>query len=64
MLFATCLPENFNVQTQTCSDVFWSAQQGGVPTLSVDDGILISSSILAVWGLAYAIKTIVRFIRR
>lgn len=64
MIIATCPTDNFNSQTNECTQVIFVEQQGLLPALSVADAGLIASGIIACWALGFGFKLTRRFIFR
>lgn len=42
--------------------VTWAPYVGGIPLLTVEDGLLLASSIAAIWAVGFALGEIRRFI--
>jgi hypothetical protein len=64
MLVSTCPADNFDASTQTCSEVQWVEYDGGLPPLSLTDGVEISGAILGCWAIGYTIRSFVAAIRK
>jgi hypothetical protein len=61
-LVRACLEHDFDASTQTCSQEVWLVQ--GAPwLLSVDDALLIGTSIAVLWTAAWVFRTLARQIR-
>lgn len=42
----------------SCTAPYYAPQQGVLPPLSIADGITISLSIMVVWAIGFAIKSV------
>lgn len=57
LLVQHCLSQDYDAATGVCAAPFWSAQSGGLPPLSVVDGLAISAAIGGCWAIGFVIKS-------
>lgn len=58
-----CRADDFDAATQTCSAVFWGPTSGGfLPPLETSDAIVILSSIVGLFAIAWGFKFIRKFL--
>lgn len=58
----TCI--EYDAATATCTTSAWMPAPSFLPALSVEDGVLLASTIVACWTLAYAFKHLAKVIRQ
>lgn len=64
MWVASCLPENFDSLTNSCSEVVWIYREGLLPALSVEDAFILGSAVVGIWSLGFGFKLLRKFIFR
>lgn len=64
MIVATCDIENYDVSTNTCSQVVFKEMDGLLPPLSVAEAGLIGTSIITVWCLGFGFKLVRKYLMR
>lgn len=54
-----CPEDQFNVETQTCAAPAWALfYPGGLPPLTIAEGLQIGGAILSVWAIAYVVRVV------
>lgn len=56
VLVMHCLASDFDAATQTCAHPFWSVASSFPPPMSIEDALIISSAIGALWGIGHMIR--------
>lgn len=64
MIIATCPIEFYDAVNMTCSNVVFNQQMGLFPSLSVQDGFLISSAIAGIWATGLGFKMLRKYLFR
>lgn len=52
----SCLPQDYDATTHTCAAPFYSAPEGALPTLSIDDAQSIGLAVALLWDTAFGIR--------
>lgn len=51
-----CKASDFDAATQTCAAPFYGVKEGLLPSLSVEEGVVIAGGIIATWALGFICK--------
>lgn len=60
VVFYACAQNDVDASTGACTHPVWVTQPTMFPPLSAAQGIAVAVAILALWALAYGIKSIQR----
>lgn len=60
-----CAEPDFDIQTGTCANPYWSTNSGGFPPpLPVADAMELTTALLLLCSIAFGFKFLRRFISR
>lgn len=64
MFQQVCLTQHFDPLTESCSELTWVEQQSFLPSLSVQDSLLIGSAIVSCWAIGFGFKILRKYLFR
>jgi hypothetical protein len=60
VLVLACKVSDFNASTKECVAPYWTHPPYPFPSLTVEDGLLISFSIVGIWTLGLIARLVIR----